>query len=89
MSQSVVVELFGIPRARAGISRTNVSGNDLGEVLEALADRYPALAKDCIDGRRLRSGFTANLGGRQFVTSPETLVKPGESILILSVDAGG
>lgn len=89
MSESVVVELFGIPRARAGISRTSVPGTDLGDVLQALADRYPGLAKDCIDGRRLRSGFTANLGGRQFVTSPETIVKPGESVLILSVDAGG
>lgn len=89
MSQPVIVELFGIPRARAGTARTTVCGNDLGEVFEALANRYPALARDCIDGRRLRSGFTANLGGRQFVTAPETLVKPGESVLILSVDAGG
>ena len=74
----------------AGLSKAVVAGVSYGGLIAAaFAARYPALAKECIDGRRLRSGFTANLGGRQFVTAPETVVNSDESVLILSVDAGG
>ena len=85
----VAVELFGIPRERAGIARTTAFGECLGDVLADLAIRYPDLAKSCINGRRLRPGFTANLGGDRFVTAPDTLLKEGDSVLLLSVDAGG
>lgn len=85
----VVVELFGIARARAGVARVSVTGVDLGDVLEQLAHRFPALAATCIEGRHLRPGFTANLGGDRFVTAPETRLAEGAVVLILSVDAGG
>jgi molybdopterin converting factor small subunit len=85
----VDVELFGIPRARAGTSRTTAEGACLGDVLVDLAGRFPDLAEACIDGRMLRAGYTANLGGRRFVTAPETPLAEGETVLLLSVDAGG
>ena len=85
----IAVELFGIARARAGVALTTAEGNCLGDVLANLAARYPALAESCIDGRRLRENFTANLGGRQFVTAPETPLHEGETVLLLSLDAGG
>jgi molybdopterin converting factor small subunit len=85
----VSVEFFGIARARAGVSATTAHGQSLGDVLEDLAARFPALAAACIDGRRLRPQFTANLGGRQFVSAPETQLAAGETVLLLSLDAGG
>jgi molybdopterin converting factor small subunit len=85
----VRVELFGIPRARAGIAHTTAAGPCLGDVLIDLASRFPELATECIDGRRLRAGFTANLDGERFVTEPNTRLRDGETVLILSVDAGG
>lgn len=85
----VPVELFGIARARAGVSQTTAEGDCLGDVLADLAARFPDLAETCIDGRRLRPSFTANLGGRRFVTAPETPLQAGESVLLLSLDAGG
>jgi molybdopterin converting factor small subunit len=85
----VVVELFGIPRERAGIARTTASGQCLGDVLVDLATRYPDLAESCIEGRELRPGFTANLGGDRFVTAPDTILNEGDSVLLLSIDAGG
>ena len=85
----ITVELFGIARSRAGIAQTTAVGNCLGDVLVDLAKRFPQLAESCIDGRRFRSGFAANLGGQRFVTSPETPVSDGDTVLILSVDAGG
>ena len=85
----VEVELFGIPRARAGVVRTTAEGSNLGDVLADLAGKYPQLAETCIDGRSLRSGFIVNLGAKQFVTSPETPLAEGESVLLMSLDAGG
>jgi molybdopterin converting factor small subunit len=85
----VEVELFGIPRARAGTSRTTAQGACLGEVLADLAGRFPALAEACIDGRTLRPGYTANLDGRRFITAPDTPLAEGEKVLLLSMDAGG
>lgn len=85
----VDVELFGIPRLRAGTARTTAEGECLGDVLADLAARFPALAATCIDGRRLRPSFVANLGGRRFATSPDTRLLVGEAVLLLSADAGG
>ncbi len=85
----VDVEFFGIPRARAATARTTACGTCLGEVLADLAQRYPALALTCIEGNRLRPHFTVNLGGRRFVTDPATPLIAGETVLLLSVDAGG
>ena len=85
----VEVELFGIPRARAGVVRTTAEGSNLGDVLADLAGKYPQLAETCIDGRSLRSGFIVNLGAKQFVTSPETPLADGETVLLMSLDAGG
>ena len=85
----VTVELFGVPRLRAGVSEATVEGSTLGDVLWRLSQRFPALGETCIDGRRLKAGFTANLSGEQFVTDPDIHLREGDSILLLSVDAGG
>jgi molybdopterin converting factor small subunit len=85
----VAVELFGIPQARAGLAQTSAVGSNLGEVLADLARQFPALAETCIDGRALRPGFVANLSAERFVTSPETPLKEGDTVLLLSLDAGG
>jgi molybdopterin converting factor small subunit len=85
----VAVELFGIPRARAGISQTAAVGSNLGDVLADLAKKFPRLAETCIDGRSLRPGFIVNLGTECFVSAPETPLSEGDTVLLLSLDAGG
>jgi len=85
----VTVELFGIPRARAGVSAMVAHGADLGDVFEDLAVRLPSLGAMCISGRNLKPGYTANLRGEQFVTDPATEIREGDVILLLSLDAGG
>ena len=85
----VTIELFGIPRARAGVSQTLADGSTLGEVFLDLAQRFPALEDECIQGGFLKLGYTANLRGEKFVTDPTTQLKEGDSILLLSIDAGG
>ena len=85
----VAVELFGIPRARAGVAQTMADGRCLGDVLAELAERFPGLADTCIDGRQLRPSYIANLGGQRFISAPETPLSEGDTVLLLSVDAGG
>ena len=89
VSMPVNVELFGIPRARAGVAATTAVGACLGDILRDLAARFPTLGETCIDGRKLRPGFTANLGGERFVSDPDTPLVDGNTVLLLSLDAGG
>jgi len=86
---SVTVELFGIPRQRAGVSQTLVEGSRLDEVLQELAAKFPALAETCFETNRLKPGFLVNLDGDRFVRDPRTPLADGSSLLILSADAGG
>ena len=85
----VDIELFGIPRARAGVALTTATGDCLGDVLHDLAVRFPSLGETCIEGRQLRAGYTANLSGQRFVTDPETPLAVDDTLLLLSLDAGG
>ena len=86
---SVRVELFGIPRERAGVAETTAEGSSLGEVLADLATRFPRLAEGCFAGSGLRPSYVANVNGERFVTDPATQLAPGDALLILSADAGG
>lgn len=85
----VKVEFFGIPRARAGVTETTADGSTAGEMLEDLARRFPKLAECCIEGRRLKPGYTLNLRGDQFLTDPQVKLIDGDVLLFLSLDAGG
>jgi molybdopterin converting factor small subunit len=85
----IAVELFGIPRARAGVAKTSAIGRNLGDVLADLAQKFPSLADTCIDGRSLRPGFVVNLSTNRFVTAPETPVTENDTVLLMSLDAGG
>lgn len=85
----VAVEFFGIPRARAGVARTSAVGSNVGDILADLAKKFPPLSETCIDGRSLRPGFIVNLSAERFVTSPDTPLSEGDTVLLLSLDAGG
>jgi molybdopterin converting factor small subunit len=86
---TISVELFGIPRQRAGVAKTEAAGTRLDEVVGDLARRFPRLAEECFSGGWLKSGTLVNLNGQRFVSDPATVLEPGDAILILSADAGG
>ena len=85
------VELLGIPRQRAGVAELEIEAATLGQLLDALAARYPPLADLVSTGRaaRLRPFVAANLNGDRFVTDPDTRLAETDRVLILSADAGG
>jgi molybdopterin converting factor small subunit len=82
------VEFLGLPRERAGVAEVDVDADTLGQLLDALASRFPALA-DLVRGGRLHPACTANVNGDRFVTDPRTALQDDDCVLILSADAGG
>jgi molybdopterin converting factor small subunit len=87
------VEFFGIPRARAGVADAIVElpthATELQSVLQTLGERFPRLGAECLAGGSLREGFSANINGQRFVYRPEERLIAGETLLLLSADAGG
>ena len=86
---TLTVEFYGIPRLRAGVPRIEIEATRLDEVVRELATRFPALAETCFDQGKLRTGYVASIDGRRFVSDPATALGEGDTLLILSADAGG
>jgi len=91
---SCTVELFGVARLIARTSEVALmlpAGATCADVFAALARRFPALVGRVIaaDERALTEGYACSLNGLEFVATPQRAVAPGDSILILSADAGG
>jgi molybdopterin converting factor small subunit len=57
-------------------------------LLVALGHRFPSLG-ELITADRLQPFVIANLNGDRFVSDPRTPLTEGDSVLILSADAGG
>ena len=86
---NVRVEFYGIPRERAGVDALEVPADNLEAALSEVAARLPRLAETCLRDGRLRDGYLANINGEQFTRDPATPLCPGDTVLILSADAGG
>ena len=86
---AVTVELFGVPRARAGLAELSVSAATAGEALAALAAACPGLGELCRPDGRLAPQYLLSLDGKRFVTDLAEPLRPGERLLLLSADAGG
>ena len=82
------VEFLGVPRQRAGVTELMVEARTLGQLLETLSTRLPALSA-LIVGDRLHPSVTANLNGDEFISDPGTPLGEDDCVLILSADAGG
>jgi molybdopterin converting factor small subunit len=82
------VEFLGIPRERAGISGLEMQAETLGQLLRALATRFPAFG-ELLTADRMHGSIAANLNGDTFVSDPGTPLAATDRVLILSADAGG
>jgi len=86
----VHVELFGVPRLRAGASRLAVEAADIGAALRALSRACPALLGSVLSSEgSLQPAYTLNLNGQRFTTDPSTPLRDGDSLIVLAVDVGG
>ena len=61
----------------------------LGDALAAAAARYPALEPRVIDGNRLAPHWRASINGQRFVDAPDTPLRSGDAVVLVSALAGG
>lgn len=85
----VVIELYGVPRLRAGRDALEVEARSLGEALRALGARCPELATTVVKGDRLGPSYLCAVNGRQLTADPATPLADGDVVVLLSADAGG
>ncbi|MEE8075847.1 MAG: NTP transferase domain-containing protein [Candidatus Binatia bacterium] len=88
------VELFSVARLLAKTAKVSLAlpqEATLSHVFSALAERLPVLVGPVItpDKNSLTSGNACNINGRDFVRDPGVKVRAGDSIFIISADAGG
>lgn len=99
------VELFGIPRQRAGVAQVELTWDDepssandspptLRRVLDELARRFPPLAASCFEpaeeNRSWRlSPHTLAQIQDVFTRDPDAPLADDDRVLLLSADAGG
>jgi molybdenum cofactor guanylyltransferase len=85
----ITIELFGVPRLRAGVSRLSVEAATLGDALFALGRAAPVLEGTVLDAAKLNPAYAVSLNGDRFITDPSTPLSHGDSLLLLAVDVGG
>jgi hypothetical protein len=84
----VVVELFGMPRQRAGQAELIVEATSALEALSAVELRCPQLAGLVCDGR-LSPQFLVSIDGRRFVGDLAAPLRTDARLILLGADAGG
>ena len=88
------VELFGVARLKAKTDRVSLTlpaGADVQAAFTALAEALPELVGPVLtpDSHMLTAGYACNLNGTEFLPDLHTPLHSGDSLLILSSDAGG
>ena len=90
----VRVELFGLAAIAGGRRAVPLSlpaDASMTEVAAALAKACPAVVGEAVreDGQGFRSSYVLSVNGRSFVDGGRLTLRPGDSLLLFSGQAGG
>ncbi len=85
----ITIELFGVPRLRAGVGLIQLQAEDVGSALRGLAAACPALNGSVVVDGQVQPSYRLSLNGEQFVTQAETALVEGDVLLLLAADVGG
>ena len=85
----VTVELYGLPRLRAGAERCELPAGPLRELLGALAGALPGLVPDILRDGRLTEHALIAIDGRDLIVEPDTPIADGAVLVLISAQAGG
>ncbi len=85
----ITVELFGVPRLRAGVGLVSLDAVDVGSALSGLGRACPGLEGTVVRSGRVDPAYRLSLNGDRFVTDPTTPLADGDALLLLSADVGG
>jgi molybdopterin converting factor small subunit len=85
----ITIELFGVPRLRAGVPMIRLEAVDVGSALRGLATACPGLDGSVVLDGRVGPSYRLSLNGDRFVAEPETVLVEGDVLLLLAADVGG
>jgi molybdopterin converting factor small subunit len=85
----VTFELFGVPRLRAGRDVVAVEATSLGEAFRELGAACPALDPSVVEGDRLKPYYLVAINGTVLTADPKAPLADGDTVVLLSADAGG
>jgi molybdopterin converting factor small subunit len=85
----IAIEFYGVPRLRVGTGMVRLEATTVGQALRELGRLYPTLADSSLAAGILPEVFKLSLNGDRFVSNPETPLKDGDTLLLLSADVGG
>jgi molybdopterin converting factor small subunit len=85
----ITIELFGVPRLRAGRDAIAVEATSLGEALCALVAACPALEPGVVHCGRLSPFYLVAKNGLHITADPATPLAAGDALVLLSAEAGG
>ena len=85
----ITIELFGVPRLRAGVGSVQVDAASLAAALRGLGRLCPVLDGPVIAGDTLHPAYLACLNGGRFVSDPATTLADGDVLLVMAADVGG
>jgi molybdopterin converting factor small subunit len=85
----VTIELYGVPRLRAGRDAVAVEAGSLGEALAALALACPSLAPSVVEGGRLAEHYVVAHNGLAITADPGLALAAGDVLVLISAEAGG
>ena len=85
------VKLFGNLRKQIDSSHLQVSGGNVGAVVETLCDENPSICEMLLEEGAIRPHYIITLNGHDIVLAKglDTPVQEGDSIAIFSPIAGG
>jgi len=85
----VTVELYGLPRLRAGADRCELPAGPLHALLHALAGALPGLVPDILRDGRLTEHALIAVDGRDLLIEPDAEIADGTVLVLISAQAGG
>ena len=85
----ITIELFGVPRLRAGTGRVELEAVDVGSAILGLGRACPTLVGSVLDGGTVHPAYKLSLNGDRFVDEPATALVDGDVLLLLAADVGG
>jgi molybdopterin converting factor small subunit len=85
----ISIELYGVPRLRAGTNLMRVEASTVGQALAELGRICPALENSVLRQGTLHEAFQLSLNCERFVSDPQTALQQGDVLVLLSADVGG
>ena len=86
---AVTIELFGIPRRRAGVAEVCVNARTLADAVRELEAACPTLTGLMTADGTLSPQVLLSLDGTRFTGNLDQELHDGARLLLFSADAGG